>query len=358
MRASPLVVRSKILHQLGVTETPDKPYSSSSPSLYNTQNNGDSTKSNASNAYGYGNNASSNRHTTANPSSGQQSSTTAGQLQSGSSAPLSSRPQDRPRPFRKLSFTNKLNISSISPLSSPTRGVYGPSPAGGPSSDSSANYFNLAGSTSMPGGTGSPKSTPLTLNTSPGTSQQMKASTSSGDHKGTASSMGPRSTSNTSQNTHLKASSPFKPSTALPPTNVNPAAERHLPHSKSASNVQTFRLGLPPVDASPRTVAGSPNMSVSAGAASHLGGHVAGSSSPSSTMGFGGLTGLGTRPDFLPSLDTRSGTIGLGVMARSTPRLESASSGTKTADPDLHDDGQLEEIVPWLYQGTDVSVPR
>lgn len=134
-------------------------------------------------------------------------------------------------------------------------------------------------------------------------------------------------------------------------SNLAPLASPPGRQLSAPPNAQTFKIGLPPVDtASKRTTYDSPAM-------------------PRATTTSVTYASLGTNDDPFPSgmVAARSASFpeldGVGGVAGRRPSATMpwptpASSSRLGGAADVSaDDGQLEEIVPWLYQGADGKRP-
>lgn len=146
---------------------------------------------------------------------------------------------------------------------------------------------------------------------------------------------------------------------------------QHKPHSQ-IYGLHAFKTALPPVEQSPRQTLASPKLGMSA-SSPNIGSPAMTTASATSTIGKSHAlpppvpsgTSLGKRPsmeydDIIPNGVVAPGRQSFSELDRNmhvhvdkaAARWPSMANGRST-DPDLADDGQLEEIVPWLYQGKD-----
>lgn len=209
----------------------------------------------------------------------------------------------RPRAFRKQSSTGQLKLSlaglrevvTASPVTTPTH-LSGALP--------NTSYFDF------PSMDGQARSTPGAQTMRPSPSQ---SSLNNGHQRSLPMSAGKRSASGNSLNLLRSPPSARKDQRSAPP------------------GVQTFKIGLPPVDASPRTtLAGSP--------------HLGGSPNPASSVDAFPTGLVAGRSESIPGLES-SVESSRAMTAAKWPTLR----GERSSDPSV-DDGPLEEIVPWLYQ--------
>lgn len=284
------------------------------------------------------------------PGAAPSSASTISQLQSQTTT---TPPQSRPKHFRKLSSTPKLSFANVYPTPGPNSGISPTTLAPAMTSAAQGTQQLQHPSLHTSQSTGSAFSYFDFPQPSPSTSVKAGSSLYTGG-----------ATSPESATTRFSPSNTFK---LTPSKAATPSAMRTHSHSPG---IHGYKIGLPPVDASPRTIfSGSPNpggdgnsgdnpkLASSASIDGELargGGVVALSSSPVSN----GMVAPVRKPS-LSDLDPRPATSHGDMMAAPfTSHNRPSGSVGKSADPDMiADDGQLEEIVPWLYQSNDGKRP-
>ena len=234
------------------------------------------------------------------------------------------------------SFNTLQSADNVSPLSTPVREVISARPRQF-RKQSSAGQLKLSLTGLKEVVSSSPVTTPTHLSgTMPSTTSYFDFPSIDHQTRGTPTAQGMRpSASQHSLNGSAKRSIPMssgKRSMSGNSLNVMQSPPSSRREQKSAPpGVQTFKIGLPPVEASPRTTLAS---------TAH------GGASPLTTTGMDSFpTGLvAGRSDSIPGLESSFDSSRAMTTAK-WPSLRSERSSDPSAD-----DGPLEEIVPWLYQ--------